>query len=74
MLTVPVSAVDPKDNWAASAFQHSLAGFDLEPCCQDAGAPSAAGRMSAIPTTIPQPGGQGQVLEGAEVCGSQLHG
>lgn len=24
MLTVPVSAVDPKDNGAASAFQHSL--------------------------------------------------
>lgn len=31
--------------------------------------------MSAIPTAIPQPWrGQGQVLEGVEVCGSQLHG
>lgn len=57
----------PKDGRAASAFQHSL---------QDLALSSAgAGRMAAIPTTMPQPqGGQGQILERIEAHGSQLLG
>lgn len=51
------------------------AGFGLELCCRGAGAPAGTGRMGAGPTTALQPqGGQGQILEGIEARGSQLHG